>query len=68
MENESTDHSFMVVSARKRGRPRAKDPSTTVLTRLPNSYYDRLTKIAHRHGISMSSVVRNIVILRLRDL
>ena len=53
---------------RKRGRPVTEDKTTHVYTRLPNSTYDRLAKIAHRHGISMSAVVRRIVVLRLRDL
>lgn len=53
---------------RRRGRPRSKDPSTPVRTRLPNTYYDKVAKIAHRNGVSMSAVIRQMVVLRLRDL
>lgn len=67
-KSEVSDASLNVVGGqRRRGRPPA-NPSTNVLTRLPNHYYDRLTQIAHRNGISMSAVVRQIVILRLKDL
>jgi hypothetical protein len=59
---------YIVDTPRRRGRPVAIDPTTNVQTRLPNSCYDQLAKLAHRHGLSMSAVVRQIVVLRLKDL
>jgi hypothetical protein len=41
---------------------------TTVRTRLPNSYYDRLTAIAHKNGVSMSEAARLMIILQLRKI
>ncbi len=61
--SEPRDKSLHV--ARPRGRPRAIMPRTSVSTWLPERTADRLIQIANRNGVSVSSVVRQIVILRL---
>ena len=53
-------------TVRTPGRPR-QDPCAKVSTWLPADDADRLLRLAHRHGVSLSAVVRRLVILRLRD-
>jgi hypothetical protein len=49
-----------------RGRPRAKDPGWRVSTWLRASELDHVIKLAHDHEISVSAVLRSLVILKLR--
>ena len=48
-------------SPRRRGRPRAENPSVRMTTHIPESYYDRITRTALRHGVSVSSVARRAI-------
>jgi hypothetical protein len=55
-----------VVVTKSRGRPRVQEPLEQVGTRLPVPYYDRLVQIAHDREMSVSGLVRQLLILRLR--
>lgn len=59
------DHQVLVLTPRKRGRPRAPEPGTNVQTWLRESEYDRLCEYAQRQRMSVSSLVRRLVVLRL---
>lgn len=50
---------------RGRGRPPAAEPRTSVSTWLPASYHDRLIRVARQQDVSVSAVVRQLLILRL---
>ena len=50
---------------RQRGRPRVAERLEQVGTRLPIAYYDRLVQIANQRDTSVSSLVRQLLILRL---
>ncbi len=49
-----------------RGRPHAEEPSTTVMTWVRVSEYDRLVKLANQREQSLSALVRSLLVLRLR--
>lgn len=53
----------------KRGRPRTvcreQETGSTVTSYLPAAYHDRLVSIAQQRQISVSTLVRNLLILRL---
>ncbi len=50
----------------KRGRPRTDEPCTSVSTWLPASHHDRLIQLAQSRDQSVSSLVRQLLIFRLR--
>lgn len=52
---------------RPRGRPRANDPQEPISTRVPQSYYDRLNRLANKRGESMSQLVRTLIMLRVQS-
>lgn len=49
----------------RRGRPRAQEPGYSVKTWLRGSDYDRIIKLAAERREPISSVVRDLLILRL---
>jgi hypothetical protein len=51
---------------RRRGRPRVSEPRSTVSTWLPAHAHDRLIQIAKREEQSISAVVRQLLIFRLK--
>jgi hypothetical protein len=51
---------------RRRGRPRVSEPRSTVSTWLPAHAHDRLIQIAKREELSISAVVRQLLIFRLK--
>lgn len=51
---------------KRRGRPRC-EPTEPVMTRLPLPLYDQLVKTANRRGESVSSVVRSLLAVRIRQ-
>lgn len=53
------------VMVRKRGRPRAQEPRSSVSTWLPARHHDRLIRLANRRGESVSATVREVIILTL---
>jgi hypothetical protein len=64
-ESGVTDASMLVVGPKKRGRPPAQRECTSLSMWIPTDYYDRLTQIARRNGVSMSAVARQLIILQL---
>jgi hypothetical protein len=52
---------------RPRGRPRVDDePLSSVSTRLPTPCYDRLIELANKQEKSVSRLVRDLLVLKLR--
>lgn len=51
---------------RPRGRPRVDAPMTTVSTRVPSAEYDRLVRLANLRDESVASLVRQLLVIRLR--
>ena len=50
----------------KGGRPRlADEPSSSITARLPASAHDRLIVLANKHEMSVSALVRRILIFQL---
>ena len=54
------------LTVRPRGRPRVDAPLERVSTRLPVPVYDQLTTIAKQRETSVSMVVRQLLVLRLK--
>lgn len=54
------------LAPRRRGRPRVSEPRSTVSTWLPAHAHDRLIQIAKREERSISAVVRQLLIFRLK--
>lgn len=50
---------------RPRGRPRVKEPHSSVSVWLPTKAHDRLIQIARQQEQSISATVRQLLILRL---
>lgn len=48
------------------GRPRADEPGSAVTTWLKQSEHDRLAKLAAKHEVTISKLVRSLLIMRLR--
>lgn len=46
---------------RRRGRPPAEEPKSTISAWIPAAQHDQLVRIAHQRGESVSQVVRTIV-------
>ena len=65
-EEQANPEDSLVIITSRGGRPRSAEPSTSVCTWLPESYHDRLIKIAKHRRTSVSSVVKDIVIRQLR--
>jgi hypothetical protein len=63
---QKPDGLVVVPVQRSRGRPRVDEPMTTVCTWLPASQHDRLIEIAKQQERSVSAVVREFLVLRLR--
>jgi hypothetical protein len=51
---------------KKRGRPRVSEPRSSVSTWVPASYHDRLIEMASAKDISVSMLVRSMLMLQLR--
>lgn len=54
--------------ARRRGRPPAQERYSSVSTWVPTRYHDRLIDMANQRGMSVSGLVKQIIVLRLRDI
>ena len=52
--------------AKPRGRPASEEPHTTVTAYIPVSQYDRIVKLANKRDQSVSSLVKQLLVLRLR--
>lgn len=66
MERRISDNRPASVPERRRGRPRVLETSAAVTTWLPAKEHDRLIRIANEHEISVSALVRRVLILTLR--
>jgi hypothetical protein len=63
-----TEHSLLIAGALRRGRPRLEpQPCTSVSAWLPEPDYDRLAAVAARRHVSVSSLVKQFIIIQLRD-
>lgn len=51
----------IVLTPRRRGRPRAPEPGSTISAWIPAKYHDRLIRIANEKDISVSAVVRTVI-------
>ncbi len=58
---------ILIVEPRRRGRPRASEPGSAVMTWLPQSDHDRLVKLAQIRGETVSSVVRSLLMTKQRS-
>jgi hypothetical protein len=52
---------------RKRGRPRVPEPRSAVMTWVPVHVHDRLIDLAQRYDMSVSAVLRRVIVLSLND-
>lgn len=52
---------------RKRGRPRVPEPRSSVSTWITTREHDRLCDIARRRGVSVSSLVRRVIVLTFKE-
>jgi predicted HicB family RNase H-like nuclease len=52
--------------APRRGRPRVEEPLASVSVRLPVNVHDRLCRIAQYREQSVSSLVRQLLVLRIK--
>lgn len=48
------------------GRPRSASPLSAVSTRLPAKAHDRLIALANREEVSVSAMVRRLVVMQLK--
>ena len=66
--SEITDDSlFVVAGPRRRGRPRCEEPRSSVSTWVPASYHDRLIKMAQNNDVSVSRLVRSLLMIQLKQ-
>ena len=59
------DHS-QELATRRRGRPRAKEPTCAISTRLPVPEYDQVIALSKRHDIPPATMIRRVLIAVLR--
>lgn len=63
---EITEDSLVVVTKRGRGRPPSDRSCASVSTWMPEEYHDRLIKMANERRISVSGLVRHLLVLQLK--
>lgn len=61
-----TISSLMILDRRKRGRPRADEPRSTVSTWLPASDHDLIVKMANQREMSISEFVGDVLRREIR--
>jgi hypothetical protein len=54
-------HQMIVLTPRRRGRPRSSEPGTTVSAWIPAGAYDALNRIANERDISVSALVGQVL-------
>jgi len=55
----------LIVGPNRGGRPRADEPRATVSTWMPASAHDRLIQLAKEHEVSVSALVKSLLLLQL---
>lgn len=61
------DPTLMILGERRRrGRPPANEPSSSVSTWLPVSVHDRLISVASAREISVSELVRQAIVITIQ--
>jgi hypothetical protein len=55
-----------VVAPRGRGRPKVTEPRTTLCTWMEARHYDQIVKMAIQQEKSVSALVRDLLVLRLK--
>lgn len=66
MNQPQVSDDSLFVAGRKRGRPRVNEPRSSVSTWVPQSYHDRLIKMAEQKDVSVSMLVRSMLILQIK--
>lgn len=64
--SEQTEPSLVIVGAR-RGRPRVEEPRVSVSSWIPESQYDKLVRLANKREQSVSSLVKDLLKLRITN-
>lgn len=57
----------VISQGRRPGRPRSRQPGSRVSTWITQAHHDRLCQIAQRRGESVSSLLRRVIVLKLKD-
>lgn len=57
----------VISEGRRGGRPRNSKPHSVVSTWITQAHHDRLCQIAQRRGESVSSLLRRVIVLKLKD-
>lgn len=65
MADSPTDPQMVVLTPR-RGRPPADVKRTTLCTWVETAHYDQIVKIANQQEKSVSAIVRELIVLRLK--
>lgn len=55
----------LIVGPGRRGRPRVEEPRATVSTWVPASAHDRLIQLAKEHEVSVSAMVKSLLLVQL---
>ncbi len=66
MTDRPAESLLIVVAPRKRGRPKVEEPLTSISIRLPVHAHARLCAIADKADKSLSALVREALLGRLR--
>lgn len=57
---------LVAVAPRGRGRPKVAEPRTTVCAWVEARHYDQIVRLANQQEKSVSAVVRELLIVRLK--
>lgn len=60
------DEPSLVILDRRRGRPRADEPKTSISAWIPTQEYDRLVRTAQQQEKSLSALVRDLLAMARR--
>ena len=59
------DNPSVIIIGARRGRPRVTEPRSTVSTWVPASAHDRLIQLAKEHEVSVSEMVKSLLLVQL---
>lgn len=60
------EKSIFIAGGRRRGRPPAQEQSTGLTTWVPNRFHDQLIKLANERSMSVSALVKTLLIRQLQ--